>query len=371
MSLGSPTDPFDEAPSDWCDGHDEKVLPAAVRRAFAVLDGPFEMRRLGGGLLHASHHVRTPDAEYVLQRVSEVFAPGIHANIEAVTAQLAARGCPTPRLLRTIDGELSAALGSLGRWRLMTHLGGARFTTIQSIEQARSAGRLVGRFQATMRGFDHPLAPMGIPYRDTPVYLAALSNALVRHADHRLAASMRPLAQHVFEAFETLGPPADLPQRVIHGDLKLQNLLFEGREPPGRDRAFALIDLDTLMWAPLWVELGDAWRSWCNPAGEDGTQTRFDLAIFEASLRGFLEGDTTPLSPEERDSLVTAPERLTLELCARYVTDALEESYFGWDESAYPGRGEHNAARALGQWRCFEAACETRAERAALLRSLF
>jgi Ser/Thr protein kinase RdoA (MazF antagonist) len=328
------------------------------------------MRRLGGGLLHASHHVRTRDAEYVLQRVSDVFAPEIHANIEAVTAHLSARGCPTPRLLRTIDGELSAALGSLGRWRLMTHLGGASFTTIQSIEQARSAGALVGRFQAAMRDFDRPLAPMGIPYRNTPAYLAALEGALARHGDHRLAPSMTPLARRVFEAFEALGPPPEVRKRVIHGDLKLQNVLFESRKPPGRDRAFALIDLDTLMWAPLWVELGDAWRSWCNPAGEEGAGTRFDMRIFEASLAGFLEADSGGLSPEERESLVSSPERLTLELCARYVTDALEESYFGWNESAYPGRGEHNAARALGQWRCFEAAGETRAERAALLRSL-
>ena len=77
--------------------------------------------------------------------------------------------------------------------------------------------------------------------------------------------------------------------------------------------------------APLWVELGDAWRSWCNPAGEDTRNARFEMSFFEASTQGFLEGYGFELSDIERSSLGTAIERVTLELCSRYVTDALEE----------------------------------------------
>lgn len=369
-----------EAAIEWFDGHDEERLPIEVRRAFAALEGPFEIRRLSGGLLHASYQVRTPESDYVLQRVSDVFAPEIHDNIDAVTVHLVARDFPAPRLIPTTAGAGSVWVDGHGRWRLMTHLGGASFTTLQSLAQARSVGSLVGRFHAAMGDFEAPLSPMGIPYRNTPVYLAALEAALDRHGNHRLIGQMEPLARRVFDAFEELGTPSALRPRVIHGDLKLQNVLFESREGPGRERAFALIDLDTLMWAPLWVELGDAWRSWCNPTGEDGSETRFDMPIFEASLRGFLEENSleadslevagAPISPDERESLVTATERVTLELCARYVTDALEECYFGWDASAHTGHGEHNAARALGQWRFFEATCATRADRASLLREL-
>jgi len=91
------------------------------------------------------------------------------------------------------------------------------------------------------------------------------------------------------------------------------------------------------------------------------------MRFFEASARGFFEGYEVSLSKSERRSLVTATERLTLELCARYVTDALEECYFGWDDSSFAGRGEHNAVRAAGQWRFYEAACECRDERARIL----
>ncbi|HPG27230.1 MAG TPA: aminoglycoside phosphotransferase family protein, partial [Myxococcota bacterium] len=231
---------------------------------------------------------------------------------------------------RARRGAVGVDAGPHGRWRLMEDLGGVCFERLASLEQARSAGRLVGRFHGALRDFDGELAPMGIPYRDTPAYLKALRHALATRKDHRLAARVRPLGEAVLAAFESLGPPAEgLPQRVIHGDLKLANVLFEGPQPPARDRAFALIDLDTLMRGPLWMELGDVWRSWCNPSGEETAGAGFDLAAFEASWRGFVEGHAEPLETAELESLETAAERITLEVCARFVTDALEECYFG------------------------------------------
>ncbi|MAG31644.1 MAG: hypothetical protein CL908_12220 [Deltaproteobacteria bacterium] len=349
---------------------DATSIPDAVRHAYRELDGPLEVQLLSGGLLHRSLHVRSRGGEFVLQRVSDVFAPEVHANIRAVTTHLAARGHSTPTLLATREGEPAASLGAQGRWRLMSFLGGASFQQLASLEQARSAGALVGRFHAALRDFEAPLAPMGIPYRDTPGYLTAMRSGLAAHSGHRLAARIRPLAERLLAAFDDLGPPpANLPSRVIHGDLKLANVLFESAEGAGRDRALALIDLDTLMRAPLWMDLGDAWRSWCNPSGEEDNGPRFDMEAFEASYRGFVAGFGVPLSSAERESLVTAAERITLELCSRFVTDALEESYFAWDEAHYPAPGEHNAARAEGQWRLYEAQCTTREARAALLRA--
>ncbi|MFP6654872.1 MAG: aminoglycoside phosphotransferase family protein, partial [Myxococcota bacterium] len=334
---------------------------------FAELSGSIEVRPISDGLVHRSWHVRVGPDEFVLQRVSPIFAPEIHENIQRVTQHLAARGFRSVTLLPTVDGASSASLGSLDRWRLMPHLGGASFDRIQSLEQAQSAGRLIGEFHAAMRDFDAPLAPIGIPYRETETVLVVLRGTLENHENHRLAEEVGPLAQRVFEAFDALGPPIEAPDCVIHGDLKLSNLLFESRDGPGRDKAVALIDMDTLMRAPLWVELGDAWRSWCNPAGEEVRKTRFDLSIFESSTKGFLQGLGRPLSTAETESLRTAPERLALELCARYLTDALEESYFGWDPTRFSGHGEHNSTRAIGQWQVFQDSCRSREARQEIL----
>jgi hypothetical protein len=40
---------------------------------------------------------------------------------------------------------------------------------------------------------------------------------------------------------------------------------------------------------------------------------------------------------------------IAAELCLRFLTDALEERYFGFDASRFATRGEHNLARARGQ----------------------
>jgi Ser/Thr protein kinase RdoA (MazF antagonist) len=358
--------------TDWTDASDFDELPQEILQSFPALDGPIEIRPLSGGLLNQSFHLRQGDVEYVLQRVNDVFSPEIHTNIRAVTTHLAARGVPCAPLLPTREGGFCTEHARLGRWRLMPHLGGTSFETIQSTAQAHSAGELVGRFHAALRDFDAPLAALGIPYRDTPRYLAGMRDALDRHPTHRLAEPMRPLGERIERTFETWGPPPELPQRVIHGDLKISNLLFEGPEPPERDLAFALIDLDTLMRAPLWIELGDAWRSWCNPARDaaSGTGFGFDLDVFEASFAGFLEGHAEPLSRAEIDSLGMAPERITLELCSRFVADAVEETYWGWDSSRFPRRGEHNAARAFEQWQFYEAIQTTRTDREAIVRRL-
>jgi Ser/Thr protein kinase RdoA (MazF antagonist) len=350
----------DDATEGWLDGTDAENLPPEVRGAFTVLSGPIEIRPIPRGLLHRSFHLRVGKSEFVLQCVSEIFAPKIHENIQRVTQHLAVRGFRSVTLVPTVDGATSAALGPLGRWRLMPHLGGASFDRIQSLGQAQSAGRLVGEFHAAMQDFDAPLAPIGISYRETEHIFSALRLALKTKGDHRLAPEVVPLAEQVLAAFADLGSPVSAPDCVIHGDLKLSNLLFESRDIPGRDNAAALIDMDTVMRAPLWVELGDAWRSWCNPAGEDARETQFDLSIFEASTRGFLEGLGRSLLEVERESLVTAPERLALELCARYLTDALEERYFGWDPARFAGHGEHNWTRAIGQWQLFQATCDCR-----------
>lgn len=47
-----------------------------------------------------------------------------------------------------------------------------------------------------------------------------------------------------------------------------------------------IVSLDTVGRMPLHREFGDAWRSWCNPGGEDQTAATFDMDVFAASLAG-------------------------------------------------------------------------------------
>jgi Ser/Thr protein kinase RdoA (MazF antagonist) len=130
----------------------------------------------------------------------------------------------------------------------------------------------------------------------------------------------------------------------VHGDPKLNNVVFDDA-----GRAISLIDLDTLSRMTIPVELGDAFRSWCNPSGEDTVESAFDLTRFQAGLTGYAEFAGALLEPIEIEAIVPAVELITLELASRFCADALEESYFAWDRERFASAAEHNLHRAKSQ----------------------
>ena len=174
---------------------------------------------------------------------------------------------------------------------------------------------------------------------------------------------MAPVAEEILEAAARLPSAEDEPRRVVHGDLKFNNILFADREPSGRDRATSLIDLDTLSRLPLYFDLGDAWRSWCNRAGENAAEAELDLAIFRESAEGYLGAPGIALTQDELRSFGHGIERVSLELSARFAADALNEHYFAFDPERFETRGEHNWVRARGQLSLHDQARATRDER--------
>jgi len=340
-------------------------VPSAAREALACYTGdPASARvsRLGRGLIHETFLVVEGERRRVLQAVNPIFSPDIHANIAAVTLRLAARGVETPLLERTMRGALHTDLGTKGRWRLMSHVQGESRDTCDSSAAARSAGALLGRFHSALDGLPHAFAPLGFPFHDTPRHFADLEHALEANRDHRLYDEVAPLAAALFRVASEWKPLGDLPQRVVHLDLKFNNVLFV-EEEDGTAHASCIIDLDTLSRRPLWIELGDAWRSWCNRQREHEPVAVLDHGIFEASAEGWLSTLTIELSREELESLAHGIERLTIELGVRFAADALVERYFGWNRALFEGAGEHNLARARGQLSLHAQARETRAER--------
>lgn len=318
---------------------------------------------LRGGLIHKSYAVRDPSGEYVLQRVSPIFAAGIHENIAAVCAHLRARGFPSYELLNSAQGRGYAELEDGSRWRLLTRIPGVAFDRCDGGEQARAAGALVARFHAALADLAHRFRPLGIVLHDPPAHLRSLDAQLAEKPRHRLAGDVEALARRIRAAMQEWESLDALPLRVAHGDLKFNNLLFAGPAAAERARPIGLIDLDTVSPLPLWAELGDAWRSWCNRAGEEQGSAALDLSIFYASAEGYLGAQPFPMSRAERASLALGLERISLELTARFAADALGESYFGWDPARFPAAGEHNLQRARVQLALWEQARDTRGER--------
>ncbi len=338
-------------------------LSRAVLADFGLADA--RVAPLGSGLINDTFAVRAEGADWVLQRVHTVFSPEIHHNIAAVTDHLSAKGIPTPRLRPTRTGALWTEHDGRA-WRVMTRLAGVTFDAMRSLGQARAAAAALGRFHRALEDLEHDFVGLRAGVHDTPGHLRRLREAVDEHRTHRLYDAVAPLAEALLHAAEDLPSLEHLAPRVVHGDPKLNNVMFAGPGGSEAEDAIGWIDLDTVAPMPLHLELGDAWRSWCNPRGEDEAQASFDLEVFEASVQGYAEQGPV-LRSEERAALVFGVEVISLELAARFLADALGESYFGWNRDRFPAAGEHNLLRGRGQWSLHQAARSNRAQRARIL----
>jgi Ser/Thr protein kinase RdoA (MazF antagonist) len=322
--------------------HPDLVPPAAVLAAFDL--EPASLVRATSGLMNPTWYVISQrGAALVLQRVNPIFSAEVNVDIAVVTQHLAAKGLVTPRLVPTRDGALW--LEHEGVWRVLTRIDGVCRDALETPAQARAAGRLVAEFHRAVSDLEHRFRNRRLGVHDTPRHLQTLREALVEHRAHRHYDAIEPLAERVLAVAAALPPLPPSRDRIVHGDPKISNLVFA----PDSDRALCLIDLDTLAHMPVALELGDALRSWCNPATEDAASARFVRPFFDAAILGYAEAAQGFLTPPEWSAIPRGALTITVELAARFCADALRESYFGWNRARYESASAHNQARTHGQ----------------------
>jgi Ser/Thr protein kinase RdoA (MazF antagonist) len=318
------------------------AVPIAVLKAWNLPDG--SLSPLGSGLINHTWLVRNGADRYVLQQLNPVFPAGTNEDIQVVTTHLRSRGLAAPELLPAADGRLWVE--DAGRvFRLMTHINGVSRDRLAAPAEAREAGALLARFHRALADLDHEFRNPRLGVHDTARHLAVLRQALVDHATHRDIAAIRPLADEILQLAAALPALPQVPDRIVHGDPKINNLLFDAVT----GRALCFIDLDTLGWMPLPLELGDAFRSWCNPAGEDNRRSAFALDLFAAAVDGYAGTAAGWITPDESAAIVAGTLTIYVELAARFCADALRDSYFGWDPQRFPSRSAHNQVRAASQ----------------------
>lgn len=290
------------------------------------------LQRLGEGHINDTWLVRQQGgAGFVLQRISDRVFPDPLAVARKVAAVVDYVGARTrvPELLATSNGRRWHEDGAGAVWRLWRFVADGRaLQRLARAEQAEAAGRAFGELQRVLADYPLPLAEPIPGFLRLPHYLEELDTTLQRATTDRATdaaldsvAARRPGLGGLFSGDAS----------VIHGDCKVDNLLFDAA-----DAVVCILDLDTVMRGHWALDFGDLARS----AAADGPRFRVDL--FAAAARGYLRSGAVPYDAE---ALLMAPRHVTLMLGIRFLTDHLRgDEYF---KVAAPGDNLRRAREQL------------------------
>jgi len=309
---------------------------------------------LGNGLINDTYRVDTHRDSFVLQRINhQVFPkpPLIMENLARLQAHLN-KSSQTVKLtipaLLSANGQPWVHDAGSGYWRAQAFVADTlSLEAVETPEHARQAGFALGHFHRLCHDLEPASLHDTLPgFHITPEYL---QHYRIICADSNRDTS--PENQYCRDFIEQLSPSANslelakhqglLKLRVIHGDPKLNNFLFDRHS----GRVVSLIDLDTVKPGLVHYDIGDCLRSCCQSTTADSTGESFDLNIAGILLEGYLEEAHGFFSPEDYAYLYAAIELIPFELGLRFYSDYLQGNiYFK------VSRPEQNLQRAVKQF---------------------
>ena len=270
---------------------------------------PGDIQPIDAGHINDTYLV---DGRYVLQRLNRSVFKNPQALMRNLAKAIAHEGgnlllAPVPTIEESpysvdTDGEI---------WRLFPHLPSRNFQNLPD-ELLSCAGQAFGGFLATFADFGGELEEVIEGFHDLAFYLGRL--------DAAPSGDVGSLLAEINELRNRFRPGKAA--RVIHGDCKVNNLLFH----PRRNEVAAIIDLDTLMLGnPAW-DFGDLVRSAFAGSEETETAAEFSRARFEPLSEGFFSAFG---AVDDVEHYAAAPAYMSFMLSVRFLTDHLEgDVYF-------------------------------------------
>lgn len=311
---------------------------------------------LSGGLINDTFRVNGEHGAWVLQRINPNVFPDpakVMLNMRCLQDHVGSRHGRASRLSlpvirKTRDGAdfMMDSEGAL--WRGLSYIPDAmNLSAITERKQAVELGRALGWFHQITESLDAGLLADTLPgFHVAPGYLAELDRRLkVSDLAGALPREILAFIEHRRDRIgllESAKNGGNLRVRVMHGDPKMDNVLFSCKD----GCAVSIVDLDTVKPGLIHYDLGDCFRSSCNVSGEGGRgRVDFDVAIFGAVLEGYLDEASSSLTLEDMDYLYASIWLLPFELGIRFLSDHLMgDSYF---KVGAPGE---NLERALRQF---------------------
>jgi homoserine kinase type II len=258
------------------------VSEGALRALLAEFEigGLVDFAGIAEGVENTNYVVRTDSGKFILtlfeRRVREADLPFFIALME----HLSAKGVAAPRPIRDREGKLLKSV--CGRPAVLTSFLPGKMRAAPTVDECRAFG-------AVLAGLHRAVADFKMA-RDNALGLAGWKRLASLCGDdaERCAPGLGALIEDEL-AFLSAHWPRDLPCGVVHADLFIDNVFFDGADVSGViDFYFACTDyfaFDLAICVNAWSSVGGAWRN------DNG----------EALLEGYAR--VRPLSGSERAAL--------------------------------------------------------------------
>ncbi len=354
----------------------------AIAEQFKPAGEIASIHELGDGIINDTYLVRVDRCDiehFVLQRINtnvfkrpDLVMQNMRAFAEHARDRLQSR--PFSRRWEVPDVLLTQARQDTWYctegfcWRAIGYIQAARtFNTVQSSAHAREIGFGLGTFQNLVH--DLPLESLADTlegFHITPHYLEGYDRVraealVVGSPEVDWCTAFIERYRRRVSVLEDAKAAGILQQRPIHGDPKVNNILFDAQT----SQAVALIDLDTVKPGLIHYDVGDCLRSGCNPLGsgaKNWQDVRFELDLCCEILQGYFEAAGEFLTAADYRYLYDGIFLIAFELGLRFFSDYLAgNAYF---KVSYP---EQNLARSLVQ---FQLAASIEAQRSELERAI-
>ena len=327
-----------------------------------------EVKPLGEGLINDTFKVYVNDCEtpkYVLQRINNAIFQDVDLlqdNIEKVTNHIRKKLIEKNetdidrKVLNFINTKDDKRFYFDGEkyWRLMVFISDSYTYQAVTPEYSYTAGLAFGEFQSMLSDIEETLGETIPSFHNIELRLSQLREAVENDVAGRVKEVKYYLDEiekraEVMCRGEQLYREGKLPKRICHCDTKVNNMLFD------KDgNVLCVIDLDTVMPSFIFSDFGDFLRSAANTGAEDDKDLNnidFNMEIFEAFTKGYLEGTKSFLLPIEKENLPYAAKLFPYMQTVRFLADYINgDTYY---KIQYP---EHNLVRTKAQWRLFECA---------------
>ena len=325
-----------------------------------------EIKPLGAGLINDSYRVTTledNEPDYVLQRINHAIFQNVDMlqnNIALVTSHI--RRKLQERKETDIDRKVLTFLHTSEHkyyyfdgenyWRMMIFIPRAQTHETVNPEFSYYAGVAFGDFQSMLADIPAQLGETIPDFHNMEFRLRQLRDAVQANAAGRLhevqeyVDAIEKDAVEMCKA-EQLYREGKLPKRVCHCDTKVNNMMFDED-----GKVLCVIDLDTVMHSFIFSDYGDFLRTGANTGDEDDKNldnVNFNMEIFKAFTKGYLESARSFLTPIEIENLPYAATLFPYMQCVRFLADYINgDTYY---KIKYP---EHNLVRTKAQFKLWQ-----------------